>query len=482
MKFGAAAALASTASAFVIPEGSVQAALRTGDDAAAAPAPAVEQNHHDAAWLTFLPGKDTLVSAYDETVDYVTSTVDKAANSLHDWVDEAIASGVHADDGDGGHHHHHHHDDYDYAGHTIYEAITSNEHTKHFAKLVNERPHLVELLNSTKTNSTLFVPIDDAFERIPDDDKHKPSKEFIDDLLLYHVGLGNFPVGHVLDTHTFPTHLEEKLLGGEPQRLRVRVGFTGVRVNFYSKVVKAVETKNGYVAAINSILLPPPMVGRVLTLFPDRFSTLLLAYEKTDFVDFVHNVPLVGTTVFAPSNHAFSRLGPRANAFLFNTKTGLGYLKAILKYHIVPNATLYSDAIYDKRDEKKSEGSATLDFGDDASAETAVQPSKHFDLGTLLDNAHLGVDVGKSWGFLTVRVNGFVNVAVQDGLAKNGVIHVVDKVLIPPHKHHGGEGSQSDQNDNEDISVDELKARLADWVDEDEGHEAEGDKKQPSEL
>jgi uncharacterized surface protein with fasciclin (FAS1) repeats len=475
MKFGAAAALASAASAFVIPEGSVQAALRTADDSKDAVAPAVEQDHHDAAWLTFLPGKDVLVSAYDETVDYVTSTVDKAANSLHDWVDEAIADSVHTDGG----HHDHDHDDYDYAKHTIYEAIASNKHTTHFAKLVNERPHLVELLNSTKTNSTLFVPIDEAFERIPDDDKHKPSKEFIDDLLLYHVGLGNFPVGHVLDTHTFPTHLKEKDLGDEPQRLRVRVGFTGVRVNFYSKVVKAVETKNGYIAAVNSILLPPPIIGRVLTLFPDRFSTLLLAYEKTDFADVIRHTSFEGSTVFAPSNHAFSRLGSRANAFLFNTKTGLRYLSAILKYHIVPNATLYSDAIYDKRDESKNKGTATLDF-DDAETETA-QPSKHFDLGTLLDNAHLGVDIGKNWGFLTVRVNGFVNVAVQDGLAKNGVIHVVDKVLIPPHKHHDGKESESDENDNEDISVDELKARLADWVDE-EGEDAEGEKQQPNEL
>jgi uncharacterized surface protein with fasciclin (FAS1) repeats len=390
---------------------------------------------HDGSWRKFLPAKDSYVTAYDDAVDYVTSSVDNAANALHDWVDDTIAHSI-----DGGHH------DQDYASRTLYQVINENEHTTRFAKLINDRPELVDLLNSTKTNSTLFVPIDDAFKHVPDDDKHKPSKEFVDDLLLYHVGLGNFPVHSIVDTHTYPTALKAPYLGDEPQRLRIRVGFTGVRINFYSKVVKAAETKNGIVAAISDILLPPPMVGRELTLFPDRFSTLLLAYEKTDFVDFVHKLHMEGSTVFAPSNHAFSRLGARANAFLFNTQPGLRYLRAILKYHIAPNATLYSDNIYDKT------GSTSLE----------AQQTGHFDLGTLLGEAHLGVDIGKIWGFLTMKVNGFVRVTVQDGIARNGVIHVVDKVLLPPHRKKDGESNSRDSED--DISVDELQRRLDAYI------------------
>jgi hypothetical protein len=55
------------------------------------------------------------------------------------------------------------------------------------------------------------------------------------------------------------------------------------------------------------------MIGRVISLFPAQFSTLLLAYDKTDFVKFVHNVKMNGSTVFAPSNSAWERLGPKAN-------------------------------------------------------------------------------------------------------------------------------------------------------------------------
>lgn len=465
MKF-TAAAFAVAAGAFVIPEQPGQLPLRAdeekpipGFESVASEKSAEAHRHHDAAWLKFLPGKDVLVSAYDDAVDFMSSSVDNAANTLHGWVDETIADKVY-----GGHGH----DDEDYGSRTIYDIINDNEHTKHFAKLINDRPHLVELLNSTKTNSTLFVPIDEAFEHIPDDDKHKPSKEFIDDLVLYHIGLGNFPVHHVLDTHTFPTHLNEKFLGNEPQRLRIRVGFTGVRVNFYSKVVKAVEAKNGIIAAVRNILVPPPFAGKEISLFPDRFSTLLLAWDKTKFGEFVHKVHTNGSTIFAPSNHAFSRLGPKANAFLFNTETGLRYLSAILKYHVAPNATLYSDTIYDKRGDQSEAVELDVD----------AKEAKHFDLATLLDNAHLGVDIGKSWGFLTVRINGFTNVAIQDAVAKNGVIHVVSKVLLPPHKHHDhGHKAEEEDDDNEDISVEELKARLADYVDDEEKDEDKTEEK-----
>ena len=50
-------------------------------------------------------------------------------------------------------------------------------------------------------------------------------------------------------------------------------------------------------------------------------------------------------TLFAPSNFAFKLLGPKINAFLFSSY-GLKYLEALLKYHVVSDQTLYSDAYY----------------------------------------------------------------------------------------------------------------------------------------
>lgn len=165
------------------------------------------------------------------------------------------------------------------------------------------------------------------------------------------------------------------------------------------------------------------------------FSTLLLAYEKTDFVKYIHGVKLVGSTIFAPSNHAFARLGPKVNAFLFNTETGLRYLRALLKYHISPNATLYTDAFYDKTHAEDAHGK--------------LWETDHYDLPTLLDDKPVGVDITRLGGLISVKVNCNTHASVTDGIAKNGVIHVVDKVLIPPHK--SGHGDKSDVEDDVDL-------------------------------
>ncbi len=178
--------------------------------------------------------------------------------------------------------------------------------------------------------------------------------------------------------------------------------------------------------------------------FPQRFSSLLYAYDKTDFVSFIHNVRMNGSTVFAPTNAAFVRLGPRANAFLFNTRTGLRYLKALLKYHIVCQQHPLQRRLHE------------------AAAEDDVSANQHYhvDLPSLLDDKSIAVDIGRLGGLIRMRVNGHVPVAVQDGIAKNGVIHVVNRILLPPHKPH-----DSVMGDGE-MDVNELKQRLEEYVED----------------
>ncbi len=195
---------------------------------------------------------------------------------------------------------------------------------------------------------------------------------------------------------------------------------------------------------ISDVLVPPPALGPIITFFPSYFSTLLLAYEKTDFIKFVHSQHIAGSTFFAPSNDAFKSLGAKANAFLFNTKKGAKYLDAILKYTIAPNATVYSDAFYDKRT-------------DSASGQAAHQD--HYSLDTFLPGASIGVDIASVLGFRVINVNGFTGVKFHDAIGSNGVIHVVDKIIFPPHN---GKHAQTT-----DISVDELEERLRPYVAED---------------
>ena len=121
---------------------------------------------------------------------------------------------------------------------TIYQLISESKYTTKLAKLISEDDELVKALNGTAANYTVFAPTDFAFAKIPED-APKPSKEFIKNVLLYHVVPDLYPAGRVLGAHTVPTLLKESELGKSPlpQRLSFNLGWRGLTVNFYSRIV-----------------------------------------------------------------------------------------------------------------------------------------------------------------------------------------------------------------------------------------------------
>ena len=76
------------------------------------------------------------------------------------------------------------------------------------------------------------------------------------------------------------------------------------------------------------------------------------------------------------------------------------------------------------------------------------------DLPTLLENRHLGIDIAKFGPITEIKINGFVRVSIADGIAKDGVIHLISDVLIPPKKLDKVNGEAFD------LSVEELVERL----------------------
>jgi uncharacterized surface protein with fasciclin (FAS1) repeats len=326
---------------------------------------------------------------------------------------------------------------------TIYELISKSKYTTKLAKLINEFPEFVEALNGTAHNYTLFAPTDRAFKKIPKR-APKPSKEMLKTLLEYHSSKEFFPAGRVLVSRTIPTALKGEAIGGFPQRLSTQVGLRGLTVNFYSKVVAVdIFGTNGVIHGVDSILLPPLKVVDIISALPGEFSTLELALFKTGlFSAFNDTSSHVGGTLFAPSNRAFQKLGPRINAFLFS-KYGEKYLKALILYHAADNFTLYSDAYY------PPEG------------QTSIPKSRfHVDLETGLRGKSLSIDVIRFGRLVDIRINGFNHVSVMDGIAKDGVIQVVPGVLIPP-KTPGVFEATSDE-----LTVEELKERLEPFVEE----------------
>ena len=331
---------------------------------------------------------------------------------------------------------------------TVYQLISESKYTTKLAKLINKYDDLVDALNSTKANYTVFAPTDKAFEKIPDD-APEPSKEQLKALLSYHVVDGFYPAKRVLVSHTAPTLLQGEHLSSEPKPQRVAFKFSlrGLTVNYISRIIAAnIFGTNGVIHGVDSIIIPPPSVVREISLFPGEFSTLELGLTKTGLLEKLNTTEHAGGTLFAPSNFAFQKLGPKINAFLFSSY-GQKYLKALLEYHVVPENTLYSDAYY-------KAGSSEEDHG-------IPKGIFHVDLPTLLEDRSLAVDIARYGGFISIKVNAFARVTFQDGIAEDGVIHVVSDVIVPPKKLGGAE---VEDYQGEDLTVEEFKARLEPFV------------------
>lgn len=141
----------------------------------------------------------------------------------------------------------------------------------------------------------------------------------------------------------------------------------------------------------------PPSVGTVVdvAVANGNFTTLVAALEATG-LDTVLDDPEASFTVFAPTDDAFALLGEETIAgLLADTDT----LTDILLYHVVSGAEIDST--------------------------TAVGAA-----GTTLEMAN-GSNVGLSLSGSSLMVN-LSMVTLTDVEADNGVIHVIDAVLIPP--------------------------------------------------
>lgn len=130
-----------------------------------------------------------------------------------------------------------------------------------------------------------------------------------------------------------------------------------------------------------------------------EFKTLATALEAAGLIQTLSGPGPF--TVFAPTDAAFGKLPEGTVPALLKDKTKL---TAVLTYHVVPGLITAKDL----KAKADKEGYVTL---------TTVQGS------TLrLHLAGSAVHVGEK----------SANVTAADVLAKNGVIHVIDAVLLPP--------------------------------------------------
>jgi transforming growth factor-beta-induced protein len=310
---------------------------------------------------------------------------------------------------------------------------------------------------------TVFAPTDDAFAALPEGTVDALLNDIpaLTDILLYHVVAGKAMAADVVDLSSVTTVQESEI--------NIRVEDGSVFLNDTAQVIITdIEASNGVIHVIDSVLLPPFSVSndgtnnlnlrsgpaldqRIIGTFPvgaraaalarteagdwvqinyngqtgwvfaplttpsgdiqtlevapgtivdiavadGRFTTLVAAVQAAGLVDALNGEgPL---TVFAPTDDAFAAalqaLGISAEDLLADTDT----LSSILLYHVVAGQVLAADVV-------------------------------NLQSATTLNGADIRISVQDGNVFL----NDTVQVIITDIQASNGVIHVIDGVLLPP--------------------------------------------------
>ncbi|WP_430908975.1 fasciclin domain-containing protein [Maribacter sp. 2-571] len=280
---------------------------------------------------------------------------------------------------------------------------------------------LVETLSS-EGPFTVFAPTNDAFvallEALGDDYNSladfdtEDEKALLVKVLTYHV---------VADTAAFAADLSNgqmiQTVQGENVGINIKNGTVHVEDatdTNASVVIPDVAASNGVVHVINKVLLPqevldllnpptPNIVGLAQSV-PD-LSLLVDALIQADagLVDVLSSEGPF--TVFAPTNAAFAdlldTLGPDYNSLAdFDTAEEKELLATVLTYHVIAGAAVASGDLSNHQELVTVQGES---------------------LFALTSN---GVRIRD-------RSTTDANVALADQIASNGIVHVVDKVLLP---------------------------------------------------
>ncbi|MEZ4769216.1 MAG: fasciclin domain-containing protein [Caldilineales bacterium] len=246
---------------------------------------------------------------------------------------------------------------------------------------------------------TVFAPTDEAFAALPEGTVEGllADPEALSQILLYHVVAGKVMAADVSDG------LQADTLEGAPVAFSIVDGKP--MINDANIVATDVEASNGVIHVIDAVILPPAEGAMEDDAMADdamakdivdtaieagSFNTLVAAVQAAGLEDALRGEgPL---TVFAPTDEAFAALPEgTVESLLANPEE----LTKILLYHVADGKLMATDVV-----------------------ERGFIP-------TLLERSLTVTAVGSD-----VQVNN-AKVIAADVEASNGVIHVIDTVLIP---------------------------------------------------
>lgn len=266
---------------------------------------------------------------------------------------------------------------------TVAGVVSKNYNLATLLSVVAERPAILDVLNDAASSLTVFGPNNAAFtaalEAFPG-----LTAEQITEILTYHVLAAEVLSGDLEAAQTVETLSEESIY--------VTVEEGTVTINNSATVTTPdLDGNNGVVHVIDGVLLPNK--------FQNIVQIASKNYDLSTLVSLVADAGLVPTlegdgpfTVFAPTNAAFEAVSETL-ATLSEEQVA-----EVLTYHVAALEALAGD------------------LSDGMEVET-VQG----------ENITVNID-----GDGNVTLNGSVNVVTVNLQGTNGVIHIIDGVLLPP--------------------------------------------------
>jgi len=254
-------------------------------------------------------------------------------------------------------------------------------------------------LGDLDNDFTVFAPSDAAFGKLPAGTIEGLTTEQLKDILLYHVIPGKIKSDAAITLAQSATNMTETVQGS-----KVSLSFVDstLFVNGAKVSTADVMADNGIIHVIDHVIMPPAMmetptqnIVEVALADPENFSTLVSALTAADLVTTLSDEAAT-FTVFAPTNAAFDKIDATA---LSDLLADTDALKEVLLTHVVSGASLSSLDAFAANGKMLTTASGKM----------------------------IEVKVNAETGMLTI---GGANVVIKDIYTTNGVIHVIDTVIL----------------------------------------------------
>jgi uncharacterized surface protein with fasciclin (FAS1) repeats len=262
-----------------------------------------------------------------------------------------------------------------------------------------DRAGLVSAVDGT-TELTVFAPTNAAFQQFLTDNGFANLDaipvDVLRQVLLNHVVAGSvqssqLSTGYIETSATFGG-----TASGNPLNMYVSTA-AGVRLNGVSSVVTPnIIASNGVVHVVDAVIGLPTVV--TFATADPNFTGLAGALSAQGLVSTLSGTASSPFTVFAPTNDAFAALDDEIPGVVASLTSA--QLTAVLTYHVVAGANVLSSTL------------------------TQGQVVTTFETGTLTVGLTGGAKLTDERGRIT-------NIVAVDVQAANGVIHVLDNVLLP---------------------------------------------------